>query len=80
MLDRIFNNNIQPRVGPEETDVEFAKVLDRTRPQLELQVMIVSVQGRGNRHHREKFVVKNLVPVDGQYTRKEGESFLHRMK
>ena len=73
MLDRILNNNIQPRVGPEETEVEFARVLDRNRPQLELQVMIVSVQGRSDSHQREKFVVKNLVPMDGEYTRQEGD-------
>ena len=71
MLDRIINNNIQPRVAPEETEVDFVRVVDRANPQLELQVMIISVAGRPDGVQR--FAVVGLEEVRGVYTREGGD-------
>ena len=71
MLDRIINNNIQPRVAPEETEVDFVRVVDRANPELELQVMIISVVERADRD--ERFAVAGLEEVRGVYTRQGGD-------
>ena len=73
-MDRIFNNNLTPRVGPNLADIKFVKVVDKTQPKLELQVVMISVKGRATSLKQKKFVVKNLDPsLNGEYNRIESK-------
>ena len=66
-MDRIFNNNLNPRVGPNLVDIDFVRVGDKKMPGLELQLVVMTVQGQP----RDKvFSVKGLQPeINGSYTR-----------
>lgn len=72
LLDRIFNNNINPRVGPNLVDVDFVRVVDKKLPRLELHLVVMTVQGQA----RDKvFSVQGIDPeINGIYTRKESRS------
>ena len=72
LLDRIFNNNINPRVGPNLVDVDFVRVVDKKLPRLELHLVVMTVQGQA----RDKvFSVQGIHPeINGTYTRKESRS------
>ena len=53
------------------TEVEFIRVVDKRGIETELHVMVISVKGQADRQEGRKFVVKNLVPSDGEYNRDE---------
>ena len=69
LLDRIFNNNLSPRVGPNLIDVDFVPVVDKKMPELELQIVMLSVEGQAR---DQVFSVQGLdQEFNGCYTRKE---------
>ena len=71
-LDRIFNNNLSPRVSPNLVDVDFIPVVDKKMPDLELQIVMMTVQGQA----RDKvFSVQGLdKEINGSYTRNESQN------
>ncbi len=69
LFDRIFNNNLSPRVGPNLVDVDFVPVVDKKQPELELQIVMLTVEGQAR---NEVFSVQGLDPgFNGCYTRME---------
>ena len=69
LFDRIFNNNLSPRVGPNLVDVDFIPVVDKKMPELEVQIVVMTVQGQAR---DQVFSVQGLDPeINGSYTRKE---------
>ena len=71
-MDRIFNNNLSPRVSPNLVDVDFIPVVDKKMPDLELQIVMMTVQGQT----RDKvFSVQGLdKEINGSYTRNESQN------
>ena len=71
-MDKIFNNNLYPRVGPNLVDIDFVRVVDKKLPRLELQIVVLTVQGQA----RDKlFSVQGLTPqINGSYTRLDSRS------
>ena len=72
LLDKIFNNNLNPRVGPNLVDIDFVRIVDKKMPRLELQIVVVTVQGQA----RDRvFTVHGLrQEINGSYTRKDSRS------
>ena len=73
LLDRIFNNNLNPRVAPNLVDVDFVRVVDKKRPSLELQIVVMSVQGQAR--DKKVFSVQGFdTEINGSYTRQDSDS------